>query len=109
MKTRMLSALLLVTMSVVACGGSSASSAVPSAGAASAAPSAASPDDAAFAWCTHIKNQLALNQAASAASIDLDQIQAAHTVAGGTLEQYHAALRADTDYMKVCTAAYAAR
>jgi hypothetical protein len=109
MKTGVVSAVLLIAMSVAACGGGGAATAAPSADAASAGPSAASPDDAAFAWCTDVKNQLALNQAASAASVDLDHIQAEHTVSGGTLEQFHAALRADADYMKACTAAYAAR
>ncbi len=109
MKTRTWPIVLLLGLTMIgACGGGGAA---PSGNATSAAPnaSAAGPDDAAFAWCIDIKNQLALNKGATAAGVDLDHIQAVHNVSGGTLDQFNAALRADADYMKACTAAYASR
>ena len=102
-------ATLVIVFGIAACGGGQAATAPPSAAAPSAVSSAAGPDDVAFAWCIDIPNQLAMNKAARAVGVDLDHIQAIHTVTGGSLEQYHADLRADSDYMKACTAAYAAR
>ncbi len=98
---------LVMVIGIAACGGGGAATQAPSAAAPSAVSSAAGPDDVAFAWCIDITNQVALNKAARGAGVDLDHIQAIHTVAGGSVEQFHADLRADPDYMKACTAAYA--
>ncbi len=96
------------TVLVAGCGGGAATTASPRA-IPSIDSAAGGLGEAAFTWCIDTKNQLALNHAASALSVDLDRIQAKHTIAGGTLQQYQADIRADADYAKACQSAYAGR